>query len=704
MIRRLTSVVVVTGVSLVILALPAAADSGDGNPWLELGLQDSHGNPWHAFSLDVYTGSIREADEGQQVWALLMRFLWGTYHFLMGIFIYLSDWVMSLEWATWLATPLTEVGYVIEGQFDQLDIRLVVLSLLGLLVGLWMFRGKIGTGLGNLAFGLLILAMVSGFLANPISLVTDPEDGLIYNGRDAGYEIAATVSGQVPVTEDALTPEQWEEQQGQQRPHEDVVAEYRSDLSASMVDVLIRLPHQVINYGQVIDGTACEPVYDQAIVNTERRPHDVIHDANECPDVLYEYAHHPDVMSVMMAWQVMPAATLFFVVTLGLMLLLFAAVVGTIWSGIQIIWNGVLAALPGQSRAGLTKNLAGLVGGFVVIAGTIAGWIAWLSVIRSIMSMNEDRFPFVVRIWVFNILMLLGGIFLFLFRARVKKRLRQAAERLARFGTPGSNDAGGQRPAMVQKVKSAATRAATDHISRTVAGRTHTAATVRRPGPVRTTAPTTVGENLEASPQPQQTPAGPGPSPGTEVRKHEDEGAEVAPHPDKNSKARAEKIKARVKTGGKIGFHVALATMSGGASLVAKGAQLGLKAKRTHDTAKALRGQLADMRDEGRPEPAQTSPTPRTPPPGAEPKPGPPTPPKPEPTPTPGAETQPAPQPTSAPKSPPVSETPSSVRRSPEKVMNDFTDRNSGDYFDNFLNGADHRRASRLRDRVRSKR
>src|SRR5699024_3213060 len=123
------------------------------------------------FSLDVYTGSIREAGDGQQVWAMLMRFLWGIYHFLMGIFIYLSDWVMSLEWATWLATPLTEVGHAIEGQFDQLDIRIVVLGLLGLLVGLWMFRGKIGTGLGNLAFGLLILAMVSGFLANPISLV-----------------------------------------------------------------------------------------------------------------------------------------------------------------------------------------------------------------------------------------------------------------------------------------------------------------------------------------------------------------------------------------------------------------------------------------------------------------------------------------------------------------------------------------------------
>jgi len=691
-IRRLAGVVVATGLSLVLFALPAAADSGDGSSWLELGLQDSHGTPWHAFSLDVYAGSIREAAKGQQVWALLMNFLWGAYHFLIGMFIYLSDWVMSLVWATWLATPLTEVGYVIQGQFDQLDIRIVVLSLLGLLVGLWMFRGKVGTGLGNLAFGLLILAMVGGFLANPISLVTDPEDGLIYNARDAGYEIAATVSGQAPVTEDALTPEQWEEQQRHQRPYEDVVAEYRSELTASMVDVLIRLPHQVINYGQVIDGTSCEPVYDQAIVNAERRPHDVIHDANECPDALFEYAHNPDVMSVMMAWSIMPAATLFLVATLGLMLLLFAAVVGTIWSGIQIIWNGVLAALPGESRAGLTKNLAGLVGGFVVITGTIAGWIAWLSVIRSIMSMDEDRFPFVVRIWVFNSLILLGGIFLFLFRTRVKKRLRKMAERLARLGTTGSNDAGARTPATVQKVKSAATRAATDHISRTVAGRTQPASTVRRPRSAPTTESATAGETLEATPQPQHTPARPETSPSAESREHEDKDAETTPASVENSNARAEKIKARVKTGGKIGFHVALATMSGGASLVAKGARLGLRAKRTHDRARALRKHLADMREASRPpEPAHTSPTPAPPSPRGEIEP------KPSLPPAPVTEADPASPPASAPKSRPAPEIP------PDNVMDDFTDRNSGDYFDNFLDGSDHRVARWLRTRVRSK-
>ncbi len=644
--RRAAATITGTVLLLLTFAAPAAADTGDGGPWLELALEDSHGIAWHQFNLDIYFGGVRESTDGQQLWAGLQSFFWGTYHFLIGMLIYIADWAMSLEWALWLTNPLSTIGEILEGQFDQLDIRALVLTLLAVVVGFWMFRGRIGTGLGNLAIGLLILGMVGGFLATPIAMVADPEDGLVYQARDAGYEIAVTISGTGSEGPMAWTPEQARElsrQQSTPQYRAEQVSQARQALNTAMVDALIRLPHQVVNYGEVIDGTACEAVYDAALVDESRRPHDVINDAPECPQHLYDYAHHPTVMSTVLTWSVVPVAAFFFLVTMLLLLLLAGVVISTLWSGIQIIWNGILAALPGQSRAGLVKNLAGMVGGFVLIAGLVVAWIGWLSVVQSIMATDSEQIPFIVRMWFFNILILLGGVMLIVFRPRVRKRLKAIAERLAQAGASNTRQSA-KGPAVLEKAKSAAVRSATAHVSRVAANRPHVTDSTPRPEALSKSNAGAPGPDNDApaapSTSPSKSPADspssrpvstgeskPGagaPSAEVEDTVPADDRRELDPH------ERADKFRRRLKTTGNVAFHVGLATLSGGTSLVAKGAHVAWKAKKAHDTTKAMREHLAERRsaaDQQEPRPKfierrtpAPSPKPRTPAPERKPK------------------------------------------------------------------------------------
>jgi len=394
----------------------AAAFAADGGPASGGGatspdaLADTHGVPVSAFTLDLNTGNrYNPLDAYKGIFSMVMQVGWELYKSTVAGLIWLMAWVLKLEWMQWIIAPLKPMAAVAQDAVDRIGLGPLMLTMLAFVVGIWWLRGRWAGGITELGLGLLVAALATGVMVNPLSTIAG-SNGWIMAGRDAGVQVATAVATDGANMDGSNT------------------TDYVNGFTGQMVDTLIRLPHQVLNYGQVIDGTGCEQTY------TDHVGKDGARDAlGGCNASLKAYADSPDATKVVAVFEPYPVVgsltLLGLAVSIGLVLaVLFAGI-----QGVKLVWQLPIGILPGPGRGVLMKTLANAMTGVSMVAVMSVVVVGWMKVISSVMS-SSSVLPWAMRVRVINFLLLVGVIVLIVVWWKVRKGWHKAADLAAKLG------------------------------------------------------------------------------------------------------------------------------------------------------------------------------------------------------------------------------------------------------------------------------
>lgn len=324
---------------MTIQALGAGAQSPGALGWITL--TDTRGISIWNYEMSIDRGGV--TSPGKVVWSVLVDTAWAAYQSWVALALWFLDWVVGLSWLSTAAAPFITVGDAMQGVVTQVGAGPTFLTVTFLAAVLWIARGRWATGVWELVVSLTIGALALGMLANPIHRIAG-EDGWIAQTQQAGQEMAVVLTDG-----DETDP---------------------GALSKTMVDVFIRLPAQLVNFGAVLDGGECEQAYTNAVRGGPYGDESDIRDAvAECDEDLGDHAANPSIGMAADAWLMVPGA--------GILVLLIVSVAGSVLAaGLTLLWEGAKGAavllvgvLPGAARGPLWATV-----------GTIATRLALLFV------------------------------------------------------------------------------------------------------------------------------------------------------------------------------------------------------------------------------------------------------------------------------------------------------------------------------------
>lgn len=423
---RIAALLATTLGMLLATALPAAAaDDSTANEGFSV--TDSHGIPADDFQLAMWAGNAW--DTANWFWNMCMSFPWEIYRSIVTFAIGLLEWALDLVWVDWLLTPLKGLEKITGSFMDQMGLMPLMLAVLGAVVGWWILKGRYAGGLIELIVGCTIAALAVGLLSHPMTMIAGPDDGWIYQARDAGQEISTAVAtdGRVEGGADL------DQSQG---------------TVSSLMDTLVRMPHQIINYGSVIDGTKCESVYDEQL--TSGNDLTQIREAIGACDKQYkEHSDHPDVVKTVnvlnLLLVVLPSFALF---SFALVAMFILAVLGAAWQAIKLVVLLVAGVMPGGPRASLMRAASNTGFALLMIALTSVFVTVWMIFVNAFFAESE-ALPFLVRVRLFGLMLVIGAIALFVARHKVKKAMHRLGDRLAQLGANSASYQPSKMPGQV---------------------------------------------------------------------------------------------------------------------------------------------------------------------------------------------------------------------------------------------------------------
>jgi hypothetical protein len=388
------------------LALPAAADPQGG-----LNLEDTEGVAVDRFTLQWDTGSPwNPLNVDSEIFSTLAGMFWVWYRDMVAVQIWVLDWVLGMDWLGYILAPLAGLSIIVQGMIAQIGLLNLMLIILAFVVGFWLLKGRFAGGFMELLDGCLIAALATTFLANPMATIGG-EQGVIMQSRNAGMDIATGFATEGASFERDSTV-------------------IRDGLKGQLVDTLVRAPHQIINYGSVIDGTGCADTY------TENVGRENAVDAIGSCDAAYKEA-----ASTVDAGTVVSTLSL---LTTGFVFLLLSVVIvgGTIfavlllgWSAIKLLWQLPVGVVSSGTRAQLFRTFASVGFGCILVAMATMFLVAWMKMLLGFYDATSGL-PFLVRLYLFNTLVIAGAVFYVLMGASVRQGLRALADKLAAAGVP----------------------------------------------------------------------------------------------------------------------------------------------------------------------------------------------------------------------------------------------------------------------------
>lgn len=588
--RRTGVVLAVAAAALVIGAQGASAADGVTSV-AHLGIGDTHGIDSDRFTISVNDGNrLNVWDTKFLISSEIMKYAWELYKGAILGSIVILQWVMQMDWVAWLLTPLTNFGLVVDSMLDRIGIAPLMLMILGFLVAFWWFRGRIASGFTELIIGCTIAALSTVYLANPTAMIAG-DDGLITSSRDAGMDMATSLvtNGQQTVGTDPSI--------------------YLNGMSASLVDTMIRTPHQILNYGSIIDGTPCEAVYNEAVGTDDARK-----TIGACNEAYKLHTDAPDAGTAVPVLESLPTALIFMVFVFGMVALVVLSVISAGWAGVKILISSPMAVVPGAPRAFLFKALGAAATAAITIAGLCLFVVLWMRFINAFYQ-GGSGLPWLMMNRVVWVLLIAGPIVYSLFRRRIAKAMSRAGDRLAKLGPRASKAA---QPVVMPKVQRAASQVVKHYVNQRVltdalglgnspkkpeqrkapAKQESTAGPAGgRPGPTPQGPAGAAPQGPGGPVAPSGTPAPTSPTPGTPMPALQArEGVEQKPSAPVEPTESGDRLKQRLKTAGTAAVHLTALVGSGGTSTIAEGASAAIKARQIARAGRAAADLVASSR------------------------------------------------------------------------------------------------------------
>ena len=386
-------------------ANPAPAQAALG--WIELA--DSTGVSVWAMQLSLDAGNIVRVDKS--LWFTLTSLLWEVYRSIAVFAIWLIDWVLSFDWLTMLQGPVADIGAAVSDVVDSLGGPLVLLTIAAFLAVIWMVRGRWATGLYDLLFALVVATLSMGALANPVAMVSAP-GGWVEDAHELGLELAAGASGSAATVQP------------------DGIADA---LTAQMVDVFIRQPLQVLNFGEVLTG-GCQAAWRQGVADWAGEGPTAASDAPQIRDALesagcedqVERANNLGASGVAAVLVMLPAAGILLAFAVVLAGALLVAAARAMYLSVKLVVVLVWAILPGVFRGSLLLTGAQLLMELVTVALSVWFLAIFMYVVTSVLS-SADGGAAMATFFIVDVLLVVG---LVVFR-KGRKAAKQSAARIA---------------------------------------------------------------------------------------------------------------------------------------------------------------------------------------------------------------------------------------------------------------------------------
>ena len=376
-----------------------------------LNLEDTQGVDYNRFTLQWDTGSPwNPLNVDSEIFSTLAGMFWVWYRDMVAVQIWVLDWVLGMDWLGYILAPLAGLSIIVQGMIAQIGLLNLMLIILAFVVGFWLLKGRYAGGFMELLIGCLIAALATGFLANPMATIGG-EQGVIMQSRNAGMDIATGFA-----TEGASF----------QRDSTAI----RDGLKGQLVDTLLRAPHQIINYGSVIDGTGCENTYTE---NVGRE--DAVDAIGGCDDAYQEAASTVDAGTVVSTLSLLTTGFVFLLLSVVIVGGTIFAVLLLGWSAIKLLWQLPVGVISSGTRAQLFRTFASVGFGCILVAMATMFLVAWMKMLLGFYDATSGL-PFLVRLYLFNTLVIAGAVFYVLMGASVRAGLRALADRLAAAGVP----------------------------------------------------------------------------------------------------------------------------------------------------------------------------------------------------------------------------------------------------------------------------
>lgn len=411
---RILAIVGVLGVSTLGIAAPSFADDPTGIEEIWSGLTDSHGNSIDDYNtLSFYDGGL--TGWSQKLYGPLAEMMWGYYANVVRTQIIILDWIMALGWKDFVLGPLQSLSNIMNTIMGTLGLRSFMLLILALGVAVMLFRRRTGTAFTELIVGGMIAGLGVTLLANPMAAITGPT-GAITQAQEVGMTLgtAITTGGESMEAADN--------------------EEMRNGLTQSLVDALLRTPHQIINYGAVIDGGPCEEAYNEALGN----PAEGRTIVGDCDSELQRVADHPNAITLVNIWRLFPAIHSFWAFAVVIALVSLACVVFAGWYGVKLVWDLVMGIAPGSSRVGLFRSLGGLFGSLAALALSIPFVVIYMKVISNVTGSAGGPVAALFRFDLINLLLLLGTVLFIGMWWHLRRSGKSLASALGKLGKQSS--------------------------------------------------------------------------------------------------------------------------------------------------------------------------------------------------------------------------------------------------------------------------
>lgn len=400
----------VVGVPLMVILSAQVAAAADGNganlipvlSWIEI--KDSQGIYIWQFFLSIDQGGVTKPDKA--FWGMLIQLAWMFYLLIMCVSLWIIDWALGFGWLQVFAVPAKTIGDALEVVVGDVDVAITFLTITMVFAVVSMARGRWALGVFEVLVSMVVAAMATGALASPVDLMTG-NDGYVFAARDLGLGITSGLANGGDTT----------------KPPEKV----REDVMAAMVDSFVRVPNQIVNFGQVIDGTKCEDTYNEALAAGPYNDTDTVRDAMDvCDDGLGEIAKNPNVGMVITTAALSPGA--------GLTMLLCVLVAGSVimagaqatWTALKSIVTLLAGMLPGGARGPMWMTIADAITSLVILVFSVVFLGGLMLMMQTVFASDADG-SIMKKFFIIDTVMV-AGIVVFL---RQRKKIKRSAARLA---------------------------------------------------------------------------------------------------------------------------------------------------------------------------------------------------------------------------------------------------------------------------------
>ena len=404
-------------------AQPAAAQGvGDVPSEDQLGtITDSAGVPAENYRVPpIDRGNLISPGKSATAW--YVDTFWGSQVNSFNGALWLFQWLLSFTWVDALSSPFIGFATTIESVLGGLNFIPFALSLTALVYGVQMMRGKYGHSVINMLTTAIVAVLIGGVLANPATAILGP-NGLLHKGIDAGSQLAVAVATD------------GEEQTSTELGADDVINE---TVNQQLADIFLREPAMYVSFGKTLTGE-CEQVFNDAMmeVTPGDQSDDSVREAvMRCDEAAKFFVENPSGQADLLLG-VGVTLFAFFIMAAIITLILLASVVILGFRTILLVPKGLLALLPGDSRAGFWHALLQVLAAVVYVALSLSALVFYLRFVIGLMTVMDPLGR--NKFFLLTVAFIGGAVVMFVLRKKLLAASSKVSQRMSAVMGAGKN-------------------------------------------------------------------------------------------------------------------------------------------------------------------------------------------------------------------------------------------------------------------------